>query len=122
MKHMETREIEKIMKKPEQELLAEWFDVEMRLELGSSAEDVVSKPGELRKLFKKWSGENLRDVICSDWDYCQKRKQFGKTVELVSQLGEFIYNSMKLPIPIPFSLAALVVMHGFDQFCDCGEG
>jgi hypothetical protein len=121
MKPMEALEIEKLMKKSEEELLAEWFDVEMRQQLGGSADDVVGKPGDLSRLFKKWSSDNLRDMVCNDWGYCQKHKQYGKTIELVSQLGEFIYNSMKLPVPIPFSLAVLVVMHGFDQFCDCKE-
>ncbi|HJW30096.1 MAG TPA: hypothetical protein VJ508_12730, partial [Saprospiraceae bacterium] len=57
----------------------------------------------------------------NDWGYCQKRKTYGKTVQLVAQLGEFINSNLQMPMPIPFSLAVLIVMHGFDQFCHCEE-
>lgn len=118
---METQDIEKLLKKSEDELLLDWFSAEMLAEVGGDFQDLASSPADMKKLFKKWSGDHLAEIVCIEWAYCQKRKTYGKTIELVTQLGEFIYSSIKTPFPVPFSLAVLIVMHGFDQFCDCME-
>jgi hypothetical protein len=119
---METQEIRELLKKSEDDLLSEWFNSELEAEVGGNLPDLAGKTPDLKKLFRKWSKDNLAELICVQWDYCQKRKSYGRTIELVTQLGQFIYTNMKMQLPIPFSLAVLLVMHGFDQFCDCGEG
>jgi hypothetical protein len=118
---MERSEVKKLLGKSENDLLLEWFDAEMRDKVGGSAEDIAGITTNLSKLFSKWSITNLRDLVCSEWDYCDKRKKLGKSIELVAQLGEFIYSSLKMPGNVPFSLAVLIVMHGFDEFCGCQE-
>lgn len=109
------------LSRSEEELLREWYDIEVRQAVGGSAEDLVGTTGDLKKLFASWSKANLHQVLCHDWNYCAKRKKFGKSVELAAQLGEYIYSTLKLPVPLPFSLSVLIVMHGFDSLCECGE-
>ena len=116
---MDSQELEKLLGKSQDDLLADWYNAELAREVGGESPDLVAGRADLRKLFQNWSRDNLAVLLCETWGYCEKRKAYGKTMELVAQVGEFLYSTLKMPLPLPFSLAVLIVMHGFDRFCDC---
>ena len=114
---MDAAQIESLMGKPEQELLLQWYDEELKRTVGGSAEDLVSTVGDLREAFLNWSAQvNLRDVLCRHWDYRSKKKEFTNALQFASALCDFLVALKGYPSPA--TVAVIVVQWAGDKLCD----
>src|SRR4051812_38174240 len=72
---MELEQVESLMGKPEQELLLQWYDEELKQTVGSSADDLVGVVGDVRRAFLNWCQQiGLNDLLCIQWGYRAKKK------------------------------------------------
>ncbi len=114
---MTVEQIESLIKTPEQELLSQWYDEELKRTVGGSAKDLVSTIGDLREAFLNWAAQiDLRDLICRQWDYQSKKKQFTTTVQLASALCDFLVALTGYPSPATVSV--IIVQWAGDKLCD----
>jgi hypothetical protein len=114
---MEAEQIESLISTPEQELLLQWYDEELKHTVGGSADDLVSTIGELREAFLSWAIQvNLRDLICKRWDYRSKKEEYTTAVQFASALCDFLVSLKGYPSPA--TVAVIIVQWAGDKLCD----
>ncbi len=78
---------------------------------------------ELKENFSNWLAtkeDDVYNIICTEWKYCEKKQKFHDPVMLASALGDFLIQAA-LGWPSPFAVAALLVLLVLDNFCKCKD-
>lgn len=115
---MELGQIEGLMEKPEQELLLQWYDQELKRTVGGSAEDLVGVTGDMRRAFLNWCQQvGLDDLLCRQWGYHAKKKVL-IPAHLALAIGEYLAGLQDYHIPVPATTAVIIVMWAGDELCD----
>ncbi|MFZ3169744.1 MAG: hypothetical protein WA130_19185 [Candidatus Methanoperedens sp.] len=58
----------------------------------------------------------LYNLICVEWDYPNRKKEYSDSVTLAVALSDFIISST-IKVPSPIALAVLLVQNGLDKLC-----
>ncbi len=74
---------------------------------------------ERGQLFIATSREKLKQKICVEWDYCNKRSSYGNIQTLVYAISPIISTEVGVPIATAIIVAMILVKMGLDHFCDC---
>ncbi len=121
MKSSSTRdEVIKYFQNPEI-LYGDWYDSYYSSEL-FPGRPVAIKPSieNMKQTFEGWFNKRkkeLYNLICVEWDYPNKQKEYSDDVRLAVALSDFIISST-FKAPSPIALAVLLVQKGVDEFCD----
>ncbi|MEN3333953.1 MAG: hypothetical protein V7641_3318 [Blastocatellia bacterium] len=112
-------EIERLMHLPEQDLLSQWHDEQMKETVGASADDLVGVFGDLRSAFVNWcSRRNLHEIICKQWDYPAMKQKHATRLQLTCALADFL--AVSGGYPPPFIVAVLLVQQFAEEICRDG--
>lgn len=104
-----------------QELLETWYDDYHRQTFGIGFREAAGTPPNLAEAFKRWCAtSSLRDKVCIQWKYCEKKRSLGSTAQLATTLADFLASVLGLGTNGALSAALLLVQYGFDSICDCG--
>lgn len=74
----------------------------------------------VKQSFERWVSKRkneLYNLICVEWNYPNKRKEYSDNIKLAVALGDFLISST-LKIPSPIASAVLLVQSGLDKFCE----
>ena len=74
----------------------------------------------IKQIFDAWLNERkegIYNLICVEWDYLNKRKEYLDNTKLAIALADFLISAT-LKIPSPIALAVLLVQSGLDKFCE----
>ena len=64
--------------------------------------------------------QQLKEKICDDWEYCNKKKEYIKDFNsLIVVLLPIIATTASLPAPLMAVLCALAFKYGLDRLCEC---
>lgn len=114
--------IEEMKDKDEQELLEIWYDSYHKKTFGIGFHEAAGTAPNLKEAFKHWCADtSLHEKVCVGWDYCQKKRSLGRSLQLATVLGDVLSPLFGLSTNGAFSAALLMVEHGFDFVCDCDE-
>jgi hypothetical protein len=115
---MELEQIEGLMEKPQQELLLQWYDEELKHTVGGSAEDLVGVIGDMRKAFLNWCQQvGLNDLLCRQWGYPAK-KRILVPAHLALAIGEYLAGLQGYHVAVPATTAVIIVLWAGDELCD----
>jgi hypothetical protein len=115
---MELKQIEGLISKPEQDLLFEWYDEELKQSVGGSAKDLVGVVGDLRNTFLNWCQQiGLNELLCNKWNYHEKKRVL-VPAHLALALSEFLIGTQGFHIPVPATTAVIIVLWAGDELCD----
>lgn len=111
-------EIERLLRAPEQDLLLQWHDEEMKRAVGASADDLVGVLGDLRNAFVNWCQQvDMRETICTQWNHA-KRQKYSTQLQLACALADLLASIQDFPAP--FAVAVLLVQQLGDEICRDG--
>lgn len=115
---MELEQVESLMEKPEQELLLQWYDEELKHTVGGSADDLVGVVGDVRRAFLNWCQQiGLNDLLCIQWGYHAKKKIL-LPAHLALAIGEYLAGLQGYHVVVPATTAVIIVMWAGDELCD----
>jgi hypothetical protein len=118
---MNLAQVESLMAKPEQELLSEWYDEELKATVGGSADDLVGVVGDVRFAFLNWCRRiGLNDLLCNRWNYHAKKRVL-VPAHLALAVGEYLAGIQGYHIQIPATTAVIIVLWAGDELCDGSE-
>jgi hypothetical protein len=113
---VDEQEIDRLLNTPEQDLLMQWHNEQMKRLVGTSADDLVGVLGDLRDAFINWFKRvNIQDTICRQWDYPSKREMYATRLQLTCALADFLASTGGYPAP--FVVAVLFVQQFADDIC-----
>ena len=104
--------------------LQEWYQEFQTQETGVPGPEVSSPNLEkIKRTFDAWyeqSREQLVQIICREWGYCEKRNgpEFQSSVSFVVALADF-FVAKYTNFPSPLALSAMIVLKGLDKLCKC---
>jgi hypothetical protein len=88
--------------------------------------DLVGGPFSLKELKEKFSNwlatkeDEVYNLICTKWKYCEKKQKYHDPVMLAAALGDFSIQAAA-GWPSPFAVAALLVLLVLDNYCKCKD-
>ena len=71
-----------------------------------------------KAFFERYKQE-LKERICDDWEYCNKKKEIEDFNSLIVVLLPIIATTVSLPVPLIAVLCILAFKYGFDRLCEC---
>lgn len=111
------REIQRLMRLPLTDLYGEFYETTPEGEGFLGSPGMKNRKG--RDLFNKYKAQ-LFDVICDEWQACDKIKVFESDVmKLSSALVAVLTPHFILAAAIP--IAVIVIKISVKEFCNCSE-
>ena len=65
--------------------------------------------------------EQLKGLLCDDWHYCEKRKEYKDDLKLVATAAAIGVKTLSLEIGIVTAAILVAVYKGPDFFCNCSQ-
>ncbi len=111
------QEIKKLLNKSEQKILLQWYDEELKKEVGGSVDDLVGTVDNLREAFMNWAEQvNLHSLLCSQWSFQAMKEKYKTRIHLTIAISELIATSQGYHAPL--TLAVIIVQWAGDKLCD----
>jgi hypothetical protein len=63
--------------------------------------------------------EQLKDLLCDDWKYCEKRKEYKDDWRFVATAAAIAVRTLSLEVGLVTGALLVAVVKGPDFFCDC---
>ncbi len=104
--------------------LADWYREYKTMETGIPGSEVsFPNRAKIEQTFDEWfdqSKEQLFQIICVEWGYCEKRSkpEFQSSVSFVVAIADFLIAKYT-NFPSPLALSAVLVAKGLDKLCQC---
>lgn len=81
---------------------------------------IMPSTDHIKQSFERWLSKRkneLYNLICVEWNYYDKQKEYSDNIMLAVALADFLISST-LKIPSPIALTVLLVQSGLDKFCE----
>ena len=119
-------EVRKLMDMDEDELYAilgaQAFAFERPTELQFMDFSSITKRIELGKALYGEYKQRMREIICDEWGYCEKKKRYSDDITLMIELIPVIgakFEFTGISIGMAAVLSVIVFKHRLDKFCKC---
>jgi hypothetical protein len=65
--------------------------------------------------------KQLKDLLCDDWDYCEKRKEYKDDFKFITAATAMAVKTMSVEVGIVVGALLIATYKGPDFFCSCSE-
>ncbi len=115
------REVGDAFGRSEEDLLREWYEVQMRQAVGRSPADLRSLASQdVKASFLAWlDRQGFSDLICREWNYCAKRRDYQDPTFMAAAIADLLLAFGGIAAPI--NVAVLCVKFYCDRLCKCDQ-